>query len=673
MICPKVPEMLFGGDYAPEQWPRSVWNEDMRLMKEAGVNLVSIAVFNWVKIEPRDGEYTFEWLDEVMDMLTDNGIYADLGTSTASPPIWMSRKYPDILPVTKEGVRISYGSRQAYCPSSPSYRRKSDDLVRVIAEHYKDHPALAMWHINNEISHHVKLCYCENCEKRFQNWIREKYKTLNNLHQAWGMECWGQLVEDWSEIIPPRLTSQQLNPSLLLDFRRCMSDAFLEIYVAESRILRKITPDIPQTTTFPYEFKTADYFKWAKEMDFVSLTMFPDPKETQPISEAAMSHDLFRGFKNGQPYALLEQASSNTCWRNVNTTKRPGINRLWSYQAMAHGSEAFLYFQWRQSHHGPEKHHSAMLPHYGKESRVFKEVCQLGNELKNLSEIVNSRVPAEVGFLMDYDSWWALMFTPGLSNRLSYLDELKHHYYPLHELNIPTEIIGQDADFSRFKVIVAPLAHMLKPGVAERLEKFVADGGTFFTTFYSAAVDETDGIFLNGAPGPLTDVLGIRVEEYDPLKNTITNAMIFETPFGELEGEYPCELWCDVINATTARTLACYKSDFYAGRPCLTENQYGDGKAYYLATHADSSAICMLLKHICAQQDVAAPLDVPSGIEVVPRVKEGAKYLFVLNHNSNEVVITAPEGEHIDMISGDKISGKITIPSKDLVILKSQL
>lgn len=673
MISKKLPHIFYGGDYNPEQWSEEIWLDDMRLMQKAGVNLVSIGIFSWASLQPNEDTYNFEWLDKLMDLLAQNGIYADLATATAAQPAWLSQKYSDVLPVDIKGNRLSYGSRQSYCPNSISYRRLGQKLVRMLAERYKGHPALALWHVNNEYACHTPSCYCDNCAATFRKWLKKKYGSIENVNKAWGTNFWSQHYYDWDEILPPRATTAQNNPGQVLDYRRFMSDSILELYMGEKEILREVTPDIPITTNFMSDFKPLDYFKWAENIDVISWDSYPNPEPGYHPGWAALNHDIMRGLKNGKPFILMEQAPSQVNWRPVNTNKRPGVMRLWSYQAMAHGADAIMFFQWRQSLKGAEKFHSAMVTHTGNEnSRVYREVEKLGNELKGLSEILDSTVSAKTAILFDYENWWAVEYTPGPSENLKYMEQIRNYYNALFDLNIPVDIVPVNGDLSKYSLVIAPLMHMVKPGVKENIESFVSKGGTFITTFFSGIVDENDGVFPGGYPGPLKDVLGIKVEEFDALEPHMNNKFKVTQYLGKASGEYNCNLWCDVVHTDTARILAVFTEDYYAGYPCITENSFGKGKAYYIATQPEQDFIKEFLKYICRINNIVPPLDVPEGVEVMPRVKDGKEYLFILNHNNNEINIILPPGEYIDLVSNKIINNTLKLPPKEVMILNQK-
>lgn len=401
-LLEKIPYVLYGGDYNPEQWAEEVWEEDVRLMREAGVNLVSLGIFSWAKLEPRPGEYDFKWLDRIIDLLYENGVMVDLATATASPPPWLAKLHPDSLPVTEDGVTLYPGGRQHYCPSSAAYREKAMELVRRIADRYKKHPALAMWHVNNEYGCHVSECYCDVSAEHFRTWLRERYGDLNTLNEAWGTAFWSQQYSEWEEIPPPRLAPTFANPTQQLDFRRFSSDALLECFLMEKEILCEATPDVPITTNFMGFFKPLDYWKWAAHEDIVSDDSYPDPADPEAHIWAAMNRDLMRSLGGGKPWVLMEQTTVRVNWRARNAPKSPGLMRLWSHQAVARGADGIMFFQWRASKAGAEKFHSAMVPHGEPEqSRSWQEVKQLGADLGKLDELLGARGEAEVAILLN--------------------------------------------------------------------------------------------------------------------------------------------------------------------------------------------------------------------------------------------------------------------------------
>ena len=510
----KFKKMFYGGDYNPEQWPEEVWQEDVKLMQEARVNLVSLGIFSWAKLQPKADVYDFAWLDRLMDLLYEHGILVNLATPTASPPAWMVHKHPEILPVTGEGFRLWHGSRRHYCPHSADYNHYAVKIAAELAGRYKDHPALVMWHIDNEYGCHVGECFCENTIRAFRGWLQERYVTLEKFNQAWGTAFWGQQYGEWEEIQPPRRTPANPNPTQQLDWARFMSDSWLNCFEKQKAVIKKITPDIPVTTNFMGFHKGVDYFKFAAQEDLVSNDAYPDTYLPDWMSQSAMVCDLVRSVGKGNPWVLMEQATSQVNWRRINTNKRPGVMRLGSLQALSRGADGILFFQWRQSKAGAEKHHSAMLPHSGTKSRTWQEVKTLGRELTGLSDLVNSRVQAEVGILMDWENWWALELDSKPSCDLQLVPKIYEFYREIYKLNIPVDFLHPLSDLSSYKLLIMPHLYLVSDQAAANIISYVQNGGTVLMNFFSGIVDENEHIHLGGYPAQFSEMLGLWIEEY---------------------------------------------------------------------------------------------------------------------------------------------------------------
>lgn len=668
MISPKLPAIYYGGDYNPEQWPEEIWSEDMRLMKKAGVNLVTVGVFSWAKLQSAPDQFHFEWLDRIMDLLSENGIYVDLATATAAPPAWLTTRHPEILPVKEDGTRLWHGSRQHYNPNSRAYRRACEELVRRLATRYKDHPALLLWHINNEYACHVAADYSDETAVAFREWLKARYQNLDAVNEAWVSAFWSQTYNEWEEIIPPRQTPMFLNPGLVLDFKRFMSDAILECHVLEERILREITPEVPITTNFMGTFGPLDYVKWAQHVDFTCHDNYPDPAADSYAQPWA--HDFTRSLKPDRPFVLMEQVTTHVQWRRHNTTKRPGVMRLWSYQAMARGADGILFFQWRQSRGGAEKYHGAMVGHSGDDTdRCFRESAELGAELKKLAAIAGSRVESEAAILFDYENWWAYELPAKPNNDLRYMKQVETFYWPLFHANIPVDFVFMETDLSRYKLVVAPALYMVKEGVAEKLEAFVRGGGTLVLTFMSGIVDEFDRVHLGGYPGPLRRLLGLRVEEWAPMAEGQTNRIHSE----HLLAGFEVSQWAEIIHPEGAEVLATFSHDYYAERPAVTVNRLGEGRAYYIGTQAEPRFYTDLLGGIATEARLAAPLQTPVGVEAVLRRSGEAAYLFVLNHLDHPVQLTDERLAGRDLITDTQVGGTLKLEARAVVVIQQEL
>ncbi|MEO3747642.1 beta-galactosidase [Plantactinospora sp. B5E13] len=642
---PKLSGIWFGGDYNPEQWSPEVWAEDTKLMVEAGVNLVSVGIFSWSAVEPRPGRYDFDWFDRVLDNLAEAGIGASLATMTASPPPWLSRLHPEILPTRADGTRLWPGSRQHYCPSSPVYRRYAGRLVERIAARYATHPALRIWHIGNEYGCHVRQCYCDVSAADFRRWLRDRYGSLDALNAAWSTTFWSQRYGDWAEILPPRTSPTFGNPTQRLDFERFSDDAILHCYLAERDIVRRHSPDVPVTTNFiGLVHKPIDSYRWAAEQDVVSLDSYPEPFDPRAHVAAAFGYDLVRSARGGQPWLLMEQAPGAVNWRERNAPKPPGLMRLWSWQAVAQGADAVLFFQWRQSAGGAERFHSAMVPHGGPQTRTHREVRALGRELADLGELVGTRVRAQVALLHDWDNWRAVEGAahPGV---LDLLGTAQAHYEPLFDAHVTCDVVPPTADLSAYRMVVVPNLYLMPASVGARLRAYVEAGGTLVVSFFSGIVDECDRVHLGGYPAPLREVLGLRVEEFWPLP--VDGAVGLD-----LDGERRTgSVWSEWIEPEGARVVATFADGELTGRPAVTRHEYGRGVAWYLGTRPEPDAMRRLLDLARADAGVTPVLpDLPEGVQAIERHGVDRSYLFLLNHGAGPVSVPLP-GPSVDLLA----------------------
>jgi beta-galactosidase len=669
----RLPRIAYGGDYNPEQWTpafgyegETIWQEDMRLMRLAGVNVASVGIFSWVVLQPDEETFTFDWLDRVLDLLAENGIFACLATGTAAQPAWLSAAYPDVLPVDEHGLRRGHGQRQNYCPTSPDFRRLAGNLARRLAERYRDHPALVLWHVSNEYG---PSCYCERCAARFRTWLQTRYGSLDEVNRRWVTAFWSHTYTTWDQIEPPSSQGEHSVQGLVLDYRRFMSEMNLECYRNEAEVLREVTPDVPVTTNFMRFYKPLDYFAWAPHLDVISWDSYPQ-RGDHP-STTGLAHDLMRGLKEGQSWLLMEQTPSQVQWAPHNPLKRPGIMRLLSYQAVARGSDAVMYFQWRQSRGSAEKYHGAVVSHAGHEhTRVFGEVAALGGELKALGDgILGTRLPARVALVFSWPNWWNVEYTPGPSSSLRYVDEVQRYYRPLWDRNVAVDVVPPDRDLSGYELVIAPLLNMVSEEQGAAIERYVENGGTFVTTFFSGVVDESDRAWLGGYPGPLRRALGIWVEEFDPLEPDMRNRVIVPEGGRLLGGSFSCDLWCDIVQLEGADALATFEHDFYAERPAITEHRFGRGRALYVATRPEPALVANLLGALLDDLEIAPPLEAPEGVEVTRREADGRSYTFLLNHNVSPVHVPLPTPMR-DLLTGKTYERVLMLPPHEVAILE---
>ena len=666
-----IKQVLYGGDYNPEQWPEEVWAEDMRMMKEAHINIVTLNVFSWAALQPDEDTYNFEKLDRIMEYVRENDLKVCLATSTGAHPAWMARKHPDILRTDMNGIKRKFGGRHNSCPNSPTYRKYAPKLAEELAKRYKDYDNIVAWHISNEFGGE---CYCENCEKAFRKWLKKEYGTIGAMNKSFNTDFWGHTFYDWDDVVLPDNRTEHFKAfgidrtmfqGISLDYRRFNSDSILECYELEYDAIKKITPDIPITTNLMGFYKPLDYQKWAKKMDFISWDNYPAPDD-EPAA-VAMNHDLMRGIHNQDSFVLMEQTPSVTNWQPYNRLKRPGEMRLLSYQAAAHGADAIQFFQIRRTVGACEKYHGAVIDHAGRDdTRVFREIKELGAELEKLGDtFLEGRTPSEVAILFDWDNWWAVEYSAGPSIRMKYLDAVKDYYTAAFEQNVPVDIIGVDDDISNYKVVIAPLLYMTKNGYDEKIREYVKNGGTFITTYFSGIVNEHDLVMEGGYPGTLRDILGIWVEEQDALPENESNRFFYNNV------EYPAEMLCDIMHLEGAESVSLYEEEFYRGTPVITKNRFGKGTAWYIGTRSNRAFYHKLLTGIFRENGIESVMQTSEGVEVTIRENTNGKFLFLLNHTNEEKDVLMGDN-CVEVITGRgiKVGESLRLGGKDVAILK---
>jgi beta-galactosidase len=650
-VTRKVP---YGGDYNPEQWPEQVWAEDHRLFDAAGIDTLTVGVFVWALTQPAPDVYDFTVLDRILARAADEGRAVCLATGTGAHPAWLARAHPEVTRVDFEGRRHRFGQRHNSCPSSPVFRRLSAELARRLARRYAGHPAVIAWHVGNEYG---GACYCELCAAGFRDWLRARYGTLERLNGAWYTTFWSHTFTDWAQIEPPSaLTEHWRGPDhtafqgITLDYLRFMSDAMLATFRDEKAAIRESDPDTPVTTNFMGAYRPIDYHRWARDLDFASWDNYP-PDDHSP-HRAAFAHDLIRGLKDGQPFWLMEQTPGTTACRDVNPVKRPGVMRLWSWQAVAHGADAVLFFQMRASRGASEKYHGAVIGHAGRDdTRVFREVAALGAELDRVGDaVLGARTPARVAVLFDWDSWWALELSDGPSRLVRYLPVVLDYYQAVWAAGVDVDVLPVTADLSAYDVVVAPVLHMVKGDLAARLADVARRGGSVLTTFLSGRVDEDDNAFLSDVPGPLGDLMGIRVDEWDAREAEVVNPVSFG------DRQVGARLVFEIVIPRGAETVATYQADFYAGTPAVTRNAFGAGEAWYVATALDTDGVRAVVRRVLDRHGLHGPYPAAPGLETARRVTPDGRQLTFLLHHGPDPVELAGHADAVDLLTGARIA-----------------
>ncbi|MET4003058.1 beta-galactosidase [Arthrobacter sp. UYCu511] len=674
-----IPAIAYGGDYNPEQWTAETVDRDIELMHEAGVNLVSVGIFSWAVLQPTPGVFDFGWLDTVMDKLHDAGIAVDLATATASPPPWLGHLHPDTLPVTRDGVRLSYGSRQQFNPSSATFRRESLIMVRAIAERYAKHPALKMWHVNNEYGCHVHESFDEESATAFREWLQARYGTLAELNRVWGTTFWSQRYSDWAQVSAPRAMPTLPNPTMMTDWNRFCSDALLACYTAEKEVLNELTPDVPLTTNFMGAFAWVDGWKWGTEIDIISNDSYPDPSDPRAGREFAFESDLMRSLGGGKPFIQLEQTTSAVQWRPRNAVKRPGQYKLWSLQAVARGADGICQFQWRQSASGAETFHSGMVPHAGKASRTWHEVVELGSALKDIGVVAGSRVQAQAAIVWDWESAWAQRNSIGPVDTEP-LTIAKSWHASLFEMGIATDFVHPDHDLGKYQLIIVPSLFAVSDAFAAALARAAANGAQVIVSCLTGALNAEGPAQLGGYLGPLAPLLGVRVLDFtplgvvphtteievngpldgpalDPIYEPITS--LIRTPATErsvallptgVDGITGNAIgWVEnleVIEGAGACVLSTFAGLDTSGWPAITRRQHGTGTAWYVASNPDARGRAEVISAVVRESAgsahpirpvLAAPVP---GIEAVLR----GQVLFLLNHADTPALVPGISG-----------------------------
>jgi len=651
--------LSFGADYNPEQWDRSVWREDMELMREAGVNLVSLGIFSWGLLEVADGAYDWAWFDEIVDLLEENGIAIDLATPTAAPPGWLLHKHPEILPVEHDGLKHWPGARLGWCPSSPVFREHSLRIVRALADRYGARDHVVMWHVSNELGGGNGHCYCDVSAAAFRRWLRDKYTSLDALNAAWDSAFWGHTYRDFEHVLPPR-GNESKNPSLVLDFDRFSSDELLQQYLAERSVLKEVTPDLPVTTNFMVgaEQDAVDYPRWSPYMDILANDHYTRSSDALPQQDVAFSGDRMRALTtDGRPWMLMEHSTSAVNWQPRNRAKRAGEAVRNSLSHVAHGADGILFFQWRASRGGAEQFHSAMVPHAGRDTAVFRAVKELGADLRALAPVQGSRVrQARVAILFDDEAGWALQKGVKPNNELTYGRSLRDWHLALWERNIAMEVISPWNDFSGYDTLIAANLFVVSDQNAARIAHFAESGGTLIVTPNSGIVDTDNQVRLGGYPGAFREVLGAWSEEIHPLQ--ADERFTLDTGWTGTD-------WSEHVHADNADILARYVGGPLDGVPAVTSRGFpSGGRAIYVSAGLDSASVAALARSVVPAIDEP---DLPRDVEMLVRESDAEAFVFFINHSSDDVSVA---GTGVEMLTGTDIVDVLDVPSGAVRVLR---
>jgi beta-galactosidase len=675
-ISSKLPVLMHGADYNPDQWLHDpkVLEEDIRMMKLAGCNTMAIGIFSWAALEPREGEFCFDWMDEVLERFRQNEIYTWLATPSGARPAWMSAKYPEVLRVEANRVRNLHGMRHNHCFTSPVYREKTAIINGMLAERYAHHPAIIGWHISNEFGGE---CHCDLCQDAFREWLRNKYGTLDALNAAWWTAFWAHTYTDWAQVESPAPHGENMVHGQNLDWRRFVTDQTIDFCRHEIDSVKHANPSLPATTNM-HMIESLDYRKFAELLDVISWDAYPTwhqgSDDIKLAASVAFYHDLYRSLQK-KPFLLMECTPSLTNWQPVSKLKQPGMHRLSSLQAIAHGSDSVQYFQWRKSRGSSEKFHGAVVDHVGHEhTRVFRDVADLGRTLAQLSDVAGTSTPVETAILFDWDNRWAVKDAQGPRNMgIHYEETVLAHHRALWEQGVPTDVIGSGDEFAPYKVIIAPMLYLCREETGRKLNTFVKNGGTLVSTYWSGIVDEHDLCHLGGFPGPLRETLGIWAEEMEGLYDEDRNgvSMLPDNSLG-LAGTFESHEICELVHAEQAKVLGEYTDSFYAGYPALTVNEVGNGKAYYMATRLKEDFLRSFYQAVVREAGVSRVIDseLPEGVTAQRRTDGETDYIFVMNFSGQEQKVALDGREYTELESGESVGAVLQLPVNGIAVLK---
>lgn len=672
VLFPKIPVLLHGGDYNPDQWldRPDILEEDIKMMKKAGVNTATVGVFSWSALEPQEGNFQFGWLHDIMDKLYENGIYTVLATPTGARPAWMDEKYPSVLRVEKDGRRNHHSGRHNHCMSSLEYRALVEKMDTKLAQEFGNHPGLILWHISNELGGE---CYCDSCKKRFQEYLREKYhNNIEELNKQWWTSFWSRRFDSFEQIEPPYDNGEHSILGLNLDWKRFNSWNMKDYLAFERRILKKYTPQIPATANFMKLFEQLDYVDLAKEIDIISWDGYPSwnndyetPADT--AAELSFDHAVMRSLKKDKPFMLMESTPSLVNWHSVNKLKRPGILRASSIQTIGCGSDTVQYFQWRKGRGAAEQFHGAVVDHLGRDdTRVFKEVSEVGELLKKLAPVTGSRVASKAAVLFDWSNRWAIKDMQGMAHDTKKYEKEVRKFYNIHlKKGINADIVFPLEDLSSYSLVVLPMYYAVSKEAGAWLKEYVKNGGTVVATYLTAYVNENTLAYLGGFPGAgLGEVFGLYAEELDTLYPTDSNAVLMKDGNKAIVKDY-----CELIKLTGAEVLGTYESDFYAGMPAVTVHSYGNGKAYYIGTRMEEEDLIKFFTPIWSECGIKEK-ELPEGVEYLTRTAEdGSTFDFYVNYNAMPVTVQLSK-DGTNLLNGEAVSGKVEILPFNAVVVK---
>lgn len=650
--------MKVGVDYYPEHWDVSLWEQDARQMREAGITIVRLAEFAWSRLEPSEGKFEFEWLDQAIGVLARHGINVVIGTPTATPPVWLTHDYPDVLPVDNKGNAIFAGVRLHRCYNSPSLRKFGERIIGQITQRYAPNPAVIGWQTDNELA--ANDCHCENCTRSFRGWLRRKYGSLETLNREWGTVVWSGEYSDWDQVTTPLGGSPYLNPSFLLDFRRFSSDAVTDFNRFQAALIRKNSPGKFVTHNLWGYPVTADYYDMFDSMDFASVDYYPatdllDDSKSR-MYHGALTLDLTRGVKRKNFWVMEQLSGTPGCWYPMSRTPFPGMIRAYAWQSVSRGADTIVQFRWRSARIGAEQFWHGLLDHHGQPGRRFEEFVQFSQEAQKLTQLLDgTTLKHDVVMLFSHEQINAFQIQPQ-ADGFDYLGNFKRLHSALLKMGVGADVINWRDDFQGYKLVIAPMLYLIDETIAATLKRYVDNGGTLVLTTRSGVKNLNNVCLPDRLPNLLTDLAGVYVDEYDPVGKDIQTLNLDS---GE---ELSTGQWCDILAPVTAETIATYSSEYFANESAITRNAHGKGVVYYVGTVLDETASQILMRRIASDAGVECEFELPDGVEIAVRSSEERRILFVLNLSREPKEISLPVRDYVSALSDRRL------PASSLVL-----
>lgn len=670
-------KITLGTCYYPEHWDEALWREDLSRMLACGIEVIRIAEFAWNKIEPAEGVYNYDFFDRFLDVAEEAGMKVIMGTPTATPPAWLTEKYPECLNAGIDGTLYRHGLRRHYNYNSPVYRKFCAEIVERMAGRYGRRSCVIGWQIDNELNCEANEFYSESDTAAFRVYLQKKYGSLEKLNEAWGAVFWNQTYTDWKEIYVPRPTvSGGVNPHQTLDYLRFISESTNEFARIQADIIRKYVKEGDFITTNGL-FGHVDYQKMTREsIDFITYDSYPNfayglnnYSDEDEMKDRKWSRNLAETRAVSRIFGIMEQQSGGGGWnsRMIQPSPKRGQMTLWTMQSIAHGADFISYFRWRTCIFGTEIYWHGILDYSGRDNRRLKEVGDIYKKVTAVSEIAGGEYEAEVGVIRDYDNIFDAEYDKlhekiEKQSQRALFETMQKTHTPMDYVYLTERTKAED--LRKYRILFYPHPSILSNEQAAVLEDYAQKGGILVFGCRSAYKDTNGKCTMEKLPGVIAKLTGADIPEYTAIAPDAGEVTV---KWGE--ETFPAAVFTDLVEPLTGVQEALYISGDDAGAGALVSRQVGEGKVYYYGSAFTEGAVRAFLKEACVENPYGNFITVPEKCEIAVRVKEGAKYVFVLNYSDTPAEITVLEKMR-DMYTGKEVSGSLTLEGYGTVCLR---